>query len=81
MTPFDEELFDWMQTGIERGWIGPPICYTHDGFPVTEEEDTNFALGKHQCIYIFRKYNSTQHKHDVEQYHNASKWGDDNDIF
>ena len=29
----------WLKYGIEQGFCGPPVCYTHDGIPTSEEED------------------------------------------
>ena len=30
---------EWMTYGIKKGWCGPPVCYTHDGLPMSEQED------------------------------------------
>jgi hypothetical protein len=40
MIDFMKEIdFDaWMEIGLEKGWCGPPVCYVHDGLPMSEEE-------------------------------------------
>ena len=34
-----DDFDEWMRIGIEKGWIGPAVCSTHDGIPTSEEED------------------------------------------
>lgn len=67
---FDE----WLQIGIIRGFIGAPICYTHDGLPTTMEEDDAWEEGDDPCIHILRLYHDAQQRSDVEANHPPSKW-------
>lgn len=33
------ERTEWFDYGVERGWISPIYCATHDGFAFIDEED------------------------------------------
>jgi len=44
---FDE----WIAFGIEKGWCGPPVCYTHDGLPMSTSEEEEFNEGD-PCILL-----------------------------
>jgi hypothetical protein len=66
---FDE----WMKTGYENGWVGPAVCYTHDGLPLTASEEAEFETGD-PCVHIMRLYESTDVKRDVEENHSPSVW-------
>jgi len=47
----DIQEFDiWLENGINRGWITPPFCNTHDGDPyMTEEEEKDWEDGGDPC--------------------------------
>jgi hypothetical protein len=63
----------WLEIGYENGWVGAPICYTHDGLPTTEEEDAEFE--EHDpCINILRLYADEAEKRGVEENHSPSRW-------
>lgn len=64
---------EWLRIGIEEGWAGPAICYTHDGLPTSEAEDKEFDEGD-PCIHIIRLYDGEEHKHEVEINHSPSVW-------
>ena len=64
---------DWMAHGIKMGWAGPPVCYTHDGLPMSEQEDDEFQEGD-PCIHIVRLYEDSEHKSAVEKDHSPSQW-------
>lgn len=67
----DVNSFDeWMTYGISKGWCGPPVCYTHDGLPVSESE---YDL-EDQCLHIVRMYDDEATKEQVEENHAPSKW-------
>ena len=52
------ETYDqWIRFGQEQGWVGPAVCYTHDGLPTTRYEDKEFDNGD-PCIFILRPYES-----------------------
>ena len=70
------ELMDfeeWLKQGIENGWCGPSVCYTHDGLPTTVAEDEEFEEGD-PCIHILRLYEDETVKIGVEANHGPSVW-------
>lgn len=70
MPEFDE----WLRHGIEQGWVGPPVCETHDGTPVSQPEIDEFENGDDPCITIMRVYRDREHKSAVEKAHSPSVW-------
>ena len=66
---FDE----WLAIGYENGWVGVPVCYTHDGLPTSASEDEEFETGD-PCINVVRLYESTDVKRMVEENHSPSVW-------
>lgn len=64
----------WMELGLRRGFVGPPVCYTHDCVPTTEEEDTMMEQGDDPCIHVIRPYRSEEEKKNVESNHSPSVW-------
>jgi hypothetical protein len=67
---FDE----WMSYGIKKGWCGPPVCHTHDGLPMSEQEDVEFGEGQDPCIHIVRMYDDIDMKKEIENDHSPSQW-------
>ena len=65
---------EWVSYGIEKGWCGPPVCYTHDGLPMSEQEDTEFGEGQDPCIHVVRMYEDIETKQSIEENHSPSKW-------
>jgi hypothetical protein len=63
---FDE----WVRFGFEQGWVGPPVCETHDGLPLSEAE----ADDDEPCIHVIRLYEDSEHKVAVEAAHSPSVW-------
>lgn len=63
----------WLQFGYNNGWVGAPVCETHDGLPLSETEEEQFTEGD-PCIHILRLYDSPEHKTDVEANHGPSQW-------
>lgn len=63
----------WRAYGQRQGWVGPGICYTHDGLPLSADEEDEFETGD-PCIYIMRIYNDIEHKLAVEVEHSPSQW-------
>ncbi len=64
---------EWLRVGIENGWAGPAVCYTHDGLPTSEAEEQEFEESD-PCIHIIRLYEDEEHKKDVESNHAPSVW-------
>jgi hypothetical protein len=67
---FDE----WIAYGIENGWCGPPVCYTHDGLPMSEQEYAEFDEGQDPCTHIVRMYEDIDMKKSIEENHSPSQW-------
>jgi hypothetical protein len=60
----------WMEIGLQRGFVGPPVCYTHDGLPMTPTEEHLMADDPDSvCIHIIRPYESSEHKTEIEGNH------------
>ncbi|NDB07541.1 MAG: hypothetical protein EBX97_02440 [Actinobacteria bacterium] len=66
---FDE----WVRIGIENGWCGPPVCYTHDGLPTSPAEDEEFEEGD-PCLHIIRLYEDGEQRKAIEDSHSPSQW-------
>lgn len=64
---------DWVKLGFDAGWVGPPICETHDGLPLTEAEEAEFEYND-PCIHILRLYDSEEDKAEIEANHAPSVW-------
>lgn len=60
----------WIEYGMRNGWCGPPVCFSHDGIPLTEEEE----LDEDACATIVRLYDDAMMRDEVEQNHSASVW-------
>ena len=65
---------EWMTYGIEKGWCGPPVCYTHDGLPMSEQEYAEFDEGQDPCTHVVRLYEDIDMKKDIEDNHSPSQW-------
>ena len=46
----------WINTGIDNGWISRPVCSTHDGIPTSHAEDLEWEEGSDPCIYAVRLF-------------------------
>jgi hypothetical protein len=68
------EFDEWMSYGIEKGWCGPPVCSTHDGLPMSEQEDAEFGEGHDPCIHVVRMYDDIDTKEEIENNHSPSQW-------
>jgi len=66
LTGFNE----WMAEGIKKGWAGPPVCFTHDGLPLSEEE---YDLDD-SCIHILRLYDSVEQREKIIENHSPTTW-------
>ncbi len=49
---------DWLTMGIGLGFCSEPVCETHDGVPMTEEEQEAFEEGLDPCIPAVRLLNA-----------------------
>ena len=64
---------EWMSYGIEKGWCGPPVCYTHDGLPMTSDEFDSEDIDEY-CIHIVRMYEDHAMKKNIEENYSPSMW-------
>ena len=64
---------DWLAQGMEAGFCGPAVCYTHDGVPTSEAEDDEFEQGD-PCLHVLRLYPDEETKEAVEDNHAPSTW-------
>ncbi len=70
----DMTFDEWITYGIEKGWCGPPVCYTHDGLPMSEQEYAEFDEGQDPCTHIVRMYEDIDMKKSIEDNHSPSQW-------
>jgi len=46
---------DWLDHGLDNGWVTPPFCNTHDGDPyMTEEEEREWEEGGDPCMFVIK---------------------------
>jgi len=64
---------EWLELGFNNGWVGPQVCITHDGLPMTEEEEQEMDEGD-PCIHVVRLYEDKDTKRAVEENHSPSLW-------
>ena len=64
----------WLAIGLHNNWIGPPICYTHDGLPTSQLEDQQYDDGQDPCLHILRLYENDVHRITIEDNHSPSIW-------
>ena len=70
----DMSFDEWLNYGMDKKWVGPPVCYTHDGLPTTSDEDDAWNDGDDPCIHIVRLYQDELDALLVEQNHSPSIW-------
>ncbi len=74
MLYFNEMTFEeWLIIGTKNDWCGPPICYVHDGLPVSLSEEEEM-YNNDPCLHIIRLYNDGNHRELVESNHSPSQW-------
>jgi len=64
---------EWIAVGIEKNWCGPAICYTHDGLPMSTDEEDDMYNGD-PCLHVVRLYENIEHKNSIESNHSPSQW-------
>jgi len=69
----DMDYDEWLDYGVENGWIGPAVCCTHDGLPLTLEEEEAFE-DSDPCIFVHRVCDGPEHQSAVEANHAPSLW-------
>jgi hypothetical protein len=66
---FDE----WLKIGMDKGWCGPSVCVTHDGVPMTEQEEESL-YDDEPCIHAIRLYEDDDVRLKVEENHSPTQW-------
>jgi hypothetical protein len=64
----------WMEWGLQRGFVGPPVCATHDGIPMSKAEEQQTEEFDDVCIHVIRPYRSQEERKAVEANHPATKF-------
>lgn len=64
----------WLKYGWERGWAGPPVCFMHDGIPLSNDEDLEWQEGHDPCMHIIRLYDDQEHRLSVESNDPPTQW-------
>lgn len=67
---FDE----WLQIGVDNKWCGAAVCSTHDGVPMSDQEDAEFMEGDDPCVHILRLYEDEDVADAVNRNFTAYKW-------
>ena len=50
-----DNVHEWIQHGIDNGWITPTFCFTHDGDAyMTEEEEAEWEDGGDPCCHVVK---------------------------
>lgn len=49
-----ETIEEWIDYGIKKGYCRPPVCDTHEGLPLTDEEEKEYLDGGDPCILALR---------------------------
>lgn len=69
---------EWLQVGLDRGWVGPVICETHDGPALSEDEERAFYDGGDECVHVLRVYDDAAHRDAVRAAHSPTVWREAN---
>jgi len=54
------DMAEWLHHGITKGWCSAPFCDTHDGVPLSEEEQAAWDDGEDPCIHAVRLHDQSQ---------------------
>ena len=46
--------YEWLRYGVDHGFCSDSVCSTHDGLPVTPDEEAEFEDGGDPCIHVVR---------------------------
>lgn len=65
------DFIEWVKFGMSNGWCGPPVCWSHDGAPISESEYEDFD---DPCVHVIRLYEDEAKKMEVEASHTPSIW-------
>lgn len=48
------DFWEWVEYGVDNGWIAKPVCYNHDLLPLTPVEESEIDEGDDPCIQVIR---------------------------
>lgn len=65
---------EWIHYGWQMGYCGPPLCYIHDGFPLSSDEEEEWGDGGDPCLYMVRIYQDHEHRLAVEMADSPTNW-------
>ena len=54
-------LLEWLRYGIEHGFCSDVVCATHDGLPLTQEEEDQWEDGIDACVFGVRVNEGDSH--------------------
>lgn len=63
---------EWVVIGLDNGWCSEPVCETHEGLPMTKDEEQEWESGNDPCVLAMRIYNSPEDKAEAEEGHPVS---------
>lgn len=49
-----DDFFDWLNHGVYKGWVSLPVCDSHEGVPLSDEEAAEFDDGYDPCVFVLR---------------------------
>lgn len=56
-----QDFNEWLKTGIENKWVSPSFCETHDGVPLSyDEEEEAEEHGEYPCVHVLRLFESQE---------------------
>jgi len=50
----------WLEYGIDHKWCLYTTCETHDGVPLTVDEEFEFNEGHDPCVHVLRLFDSDE---------------------
>lgn len=50
------EFREWLDYGVDKGWLSEPTCYFHDTLPLSEEEEMEIDEDGETCLSVSRFY-------------------------
>jgi hypothetical protein len=51
----DLDIGEWLQIGIDKGWVSDTFCFTHDGDSyMTDEEMQEWEDGGDPCCHVVK---------------------------
>ena len=70
----DMEFEEWLSYGHGKGWVGAPVCVTHDGLPMTASEEGELEDGGDPCVHGMRLYDDESQRRLVMENHAPTVW-------